>query len=361
MQIIDNDIRVLVGGESLLQLNSILEKEYKDAKTFVLVDENTLEHCFPLLVEFVPGLNEAEVIEIESGEESKSMEMVTQLCQTLIELGADRKSLLVNLGGGVITDLGGFVASVYKRGIDFINIPTSLLAQVDASVGGKVGVDLGELKNQIGVFNHANCVAVDPQFLATLSEQQLFSGYAEMLKHALIADENHWKRLMKVDFDDPKSMAGLLYESVMIKYNVVVSDYKEAGDRKKLNFGHTIGHAIESFLMKRGTPIFHGEAVACGMLCEAYISKKNNGLSEADLEQILKVICTVYHKIEFSSGDYHHLIELMKTDKKNENNEINFSLLTTIGDSSVNHYPDIEMITEALGYYQENYRGWQLN
>lgn len=354
MHIVDGQIRVLIGEDSLQRLNVLLEEEYPNNKKYLLVDENTLQNCLPLISQFVPALKEVEVIEIESGEHSKNMELVTQLCQSLIDLGADRNSLLINLGGGVITDLGGFVASIYKRGIDFINIPTTLLAQVDASVGGKVGVDLGELKNQIGVFNHASCVVVNPLFLKTLSDKELFSGYAEMLKHGLIADVDHWNRLMKVNFDDVKMMSFLLYESIMIKYNIVISDFKETGDRKKLNFGHTIGHAVESLLMQKNTPVLHGEAVACGMLCEAYISNQVNGLSNEAFAIIEKVIRTVYKNLEFTSGDYHQLIALMKTDKKNENDRINFTLLSEIGQSSVNHYPPFDVIMSSLDHYLES-------
>ena len=236
MNIIDKEVHILIGNDSLTQLNAIIASEYNDVKKFILVDENTLQHCLPAISEYVPTLKDAEIIEIESGEASKNMELVAQLCQTLIELDADRKSLLINLGGGVITDLGGFVGSIFKRGIDFINIPTTILSQVDASVGGKVGVDLGELKNQIGVFNNAKYVVVAPMFLSTLIELELLSGYAEMLKHGLINNKQHWNNLMTINFDDNDAMTKLLYESIMVKYNIVSNDFKEKGERKKTKF-----------------------------------------------------------------------------------------------------------------------------
>lgn len=351
MEIKDNHLHVVAGESSLAVVNDLIHRDYEKVSKFILVDSNTFNHCFPLIVNHVPALKEAEILEVDSGEDSKSMEVVTQLCQALLDLGADRKSLLVNLGGGVITDLGGFVASVFKRGIDFINIPTSLLAQVDASVGGKVGVDLGEFKNQIGVFNHAKLVAIDSQFLKTLPNEQISSGFAEMFKHALIESKSHWDSLLNTS----SITDAHIFESVQIKYDIVKRDFKEDGDRKKLNFGHTVGHALEGMLLKKGVDILHGHAVAAGMVCEAYISHKLGGISKDELELVVKELTHRYAKIIFEEKEFEGLIQLMMTDKKNVDGKINFTILKGIGKSEINYTANDDLIIESLKFYKSAY------
>jgi len=256
------------------------------SKVFVLVDENTHELCLPSFMANIHGDYPYEIIEIEAGEIHKNIETCTQVWAALSELDGDRKSLLINLGGGVVTDLGGFVASAFKRGIAFINVPTTLLAMVDASVGGKTGVDLGVLKNQIGVINQPEMVLVIPSFLATLEERQLNSGFAEMLKHGLIQDAAYWEELKTfTSFEEVKKT---IRHSILIKDAVVLKDPTEQNLRKVLNFGHTLGHAIESYFLDSPDheTLLHGEAIAVGMVLEGFLSKEITGLSEAECEAI---------------------------------------------------------------------------
>jgi 3-dehydroquinate synthase len=256
------------------------------------------------------------------------------------------------LGGGVITDMGGFIASTYKRGIDFINIPTTLLSQVDASVGGKTGVDFEGLKNAVGVFNEPKGVFIYPEFLKTLESRQLFSGYAEALKHALIRDEDYWNKLGIDMLFNAENWVDLIKTSINIKNNIVLNDPLEKGERKLLNFGHTIGHAVESYsLIHDQNPLLHGEAIAIGMICESYISNSKSELTAGDLKIISDRIYTTYNSYQLNDSTYHELIELMKNDKKNECSGINFTLLNKIGGANYNMEVDVELILESLNYY----------
>lgn len=338
---------VLLGDGIFDHLAGLLsERNY--SKLFLLVDENTEKHCMPELVSRVEALQDAEILEIESGEENKSIEVCVQLWNALSELGADRRALIVNLGGGVIGDMGGFVASTFKRGIHFINIPTTLLAQVDASVGGKLGIDLGSLKNEIGVFNYPQAVYVYPGFLRTLDVRQLRSGFSEMVKHSLIADAQYWKQLAAIDHTDPDELELLIPASIEIKNRIVLSDPHEKNERRALNFGHTIGHAFESLSLGSESPLLHGEAVAAGMICEAFLSHKAAGLSEAWLNEITEYIFSLFGDVTLPPGSHDELIALMHHDKKNEHGRINFTLLQAIGKHSINCYCNASDIEEAL-------------
>ncbi|MCW3070587.1 MAG: 3-dehydroquinate synthase [Bacteroidetes bacterium] len=325
----------------------------KYSKLFILVDENSLKHCYPRLVEQVEYFKDAELIEIESGEENKSLEVCAQIWSTLSELGADRHSLFVNLGGGVISDMGGFIASTFKRGIDFINIPTTLLSQVDASVGGKTGIDLHHLKNEIGVFSNPAAVFINSDFVRTLDRRQVLSGFAEMVKHALIADAAYWKKIIQHKPGDPDELEELIKISIQIKNEVVQEDPKEKGKRKMLNFGHTIGHAIETYSLENDAkkPLLHGEAIAAGMVCEAWLSYKVCGLPEGELETVTRFILKTYKGISIEKMGQERLLELMKHDKKNEKDGISFSLLAGIGNCEINRSANAELIKEALNYY----------
>jgi len=327
----------------------------KYSRLFILVDENSLRHCYPGLVEQVEYFKTAELIEIESGEENKSLEVCAQIWSTLSELGADRHSLFVNLGGGVISDMGGFIASTFKRGIDFINIPTTLLSQVDASVGGKTGIDLHHLKNEIGVFANPAAVFINNDFIRTLDRRQVLSGFAEMIKHALIADAAYWERLLQHKPAQAEGLEELIHISVQIKNAVVQEDPKESGKRKILNFGHTIGHAIESCSLETDpeNPLLHGEAIAVGMVCEAWLSYKICGLPEKELQSITRFILKTYRKISIEKMSPGRLSELMKHDKKNEKDDIRFSLLTNIGSCEINKSATVELINESLNYYTQ--------
>lgn len=350
-----NNYSVFVSKDITKEINKFFKvNKDKYSKIFILVDENTLEHCYPQLVTKVPSFVDAEIIEIESGEENKNIDVCVQIWSTLSEYAADRQSLFVNIGGGVIGDMGGFIASTFKRGIPFFNIPTTLLSQVDASVGGKLGIDLNHLKNEIGVFNNPLAVFVDPTLLSTLDKRQVISGFAEMIKHALIADAAYWKKIKQVDFTDLDKLADLIDTSIQIKNKVVLADPFEKNVRKTLNFGHTIGHAIEThFLEKEKEPLLHGEAIAIGMICEAYLSTKVSGLSAKDLKEITNFILLVYKPVKIKENTYDRFLELMQHDKKNEKGKINFSLLSAIGKCEINVGATAEQIKASLNYYSE--------
>jgi 3-dehydroquinate synthase len=333
------------------QLNQLITTT-KPSQVFILVDENTHEHCLPTLLGNLEGEIPFEIIEIEAGEEMKTIETATQLWEILSEFNADRKALLINLGGGVITDMGGFVASTYKRGIKFINIPTTLLGMCDASIGGKTGIDHQFLKNIVGTFAKPEQIFVYPDFLKTLPFTELRSGFAEMLKHGLIADQKHWNDLISIENLTPASIFPFIETSMKIKQNVVELDFKEQNVRKTLNFGHTIGHALESLFLEKGNLIPHGEAVALGMICETRLSFLENLISEKTANQIITNIKKCYPSISIASFSKKEIIVLMKNDKKNAAGKINFSLLTGIGSSNFDYSCSEENINYALHYYQ---------
>jgi len=341
-------------GKNVFDILTEYLRPYKNCKIFLLVDKNTMQHCVSQLITNVPMLKEVEIIEIESGEENKTLDICFQIWKTLIDFKADRNSLLINLGGGVITDMGGFVASTYKRGISFINIPTTLLSQIDASVGGKTGVDFEGFKNMLGVFNEAQGVFIYPYFLKTLDKRQMLSGYAEALKHALITDKTYWEQLKKGLLSDARNWHELILTSVEIKNKIVLNDPLEKGERKLLNFGHTIGHAIESCsLINDKLPLLHGEAIAIGIVCEAYLSHLITGLSKKELTEISTTILSFYSNYKLDENKFHLIIEMMKQDKKNKNNAINFTLLKKIGSAEINHQASVENILESLNYYND--------
>ena len=332
-------------------LNDLLERR-NYSSIFVIVDTNTNEYCLSSFLTLLATESRIEIIEIESGEGFKSIESCVEIWSILTELGADRKSLVINLGGGVITDLGGFVASTFKRGIDFINIPTTLLGMVDASVGGKNGVDLGNLKNQIGTINNPEMVLIDSRFLETLPQHEMRSGLAEMLKHGLIADKSYWKKFLDLSQVDFADFDQLIYRSVEIKNDIVTQDLTENGIRKALNFGHTIGHAIESLFLEAGRPILHGEAVAAGMILESFLSMKKGLLSPEDYTAIKATVKNVFDDLEFSETDVAGILELLVHDKKNEYGSVLFALLDGIGRITVNQTADNELIVAAFQDYK---------
>ncbi|WP_067029008.1 3-dehydroquinate synthase [Allomuricauda sp. CP2A] len=322
------------------------------SKVFVLVDGNTKKHCLPFFKKEILEHPIDSIFEIESGEENKNIGTCMKVWEWLSNVDGDRKSLLINLGGGVLTDLGGFVASTFKRGIDFINIPTTLLSMVDASVGGKTGVDLGVLKNQIGVINQPVMVLVFTEFLQTLEPRQRISGYAEMLKHGLIADSDYWKQLKdKGDFTDVMK----IQESIAIKNNVVLQDPTEKGLRKILNFGHTLGHAIESYCLENPEKktLLHGEAIAIGMILEAYLSHELKGLPKLSLEEIKETFLHYFPSVDLDDNDVDSILKLLKFDKKNTHGDINFVLLQSIGEAASDIKVPEELFQKAFAYYRE--------
>lgn len=334
--------------------NLLKPKNY--SKIFVLVDENTNEHCLPYFLAHLPTEIEIEIIEIEAGEENKNIYTCIDLWHTLIELDADRKSILLNLGGGVITDIGGFVASTFKRGIDFINIPTTLLAMVDASVGGKNGVDLGNLKNQIGVINEPKSVVILSKFLETLPSNQMRSGLAEMLKHGLIYDKLYWNKLKNLNDLNTDDLDVLIKQSIEIKNEIVSQDLKENGIRKALNFGHTLGHAIESYCLESDNKkqLLHGEAIAVGMILESFISYKLDFISKESYAEIKYIITDVFEKIVFDEADIQNIMNLLIFDKKNEFGNVQYTLLNKIGESKINQIVDESLILLAFEDYLKN-------
>lgn len=334
-------------------LNALISRN-KYSSVFILTDSNTNEHCLPAFLGNIETEINVEIIEIAPGEQVKNIETCVQIWNVLTELGADRKSLLINLGGGVITDLGGFIAAAFKRGIDFIHVPTTLLAMVDAAIGGKNGVDLGHLKNQVGFIAVPQILLIDTAYLLTLPQRQLRSGLAEMLKHGLIYDREYWEEfsdLEKIDFAD---FDRLIYRSIEIKNEIVSQDPTEQGIRKSLNFGHTLGHAIESHFLgdEDRKPLLHGEAVAAGMILEAHISMEKGLLAETAYFEIKTNIQHVFETIIFDEKDLQAIGELLKHDKKNEYGKILFALLDGIGNIKINQEVDNELIFKAF----ENYK-----
>lgn len=318
------------------------------SKIAIVVDDNTKRDCLPIIQKIVTT---QKIIELPSGEENKNIDSCQLIWQDLTDLAFDRNGLLINLGGGVIGDMGGFCAATYKRGIDFMNIPTTLLSMVDASVGGKLGVDFSHLKNQIGLFQNPSVVLIDPIFLDTLPERELRSGYAEIVKHSLIQDANLWKKLQGIDYKT-LDWDSIIEHSIAIKSAVVADDPTEKGLRKILNFGHTIGHAIESFyLQHEGKKLLHGEAIAIGMICEAYLSMDRLRLSEVELIQVQKHLLEVFGKTKMESEDFDSITDLMLQDKKNNAGTIQAVLLKKIGLPKVDMPITAIETKKALKYY----------
>lgn len=333
----------------LAPLMELIQSE-KYSKVFVFADSNTSEICLPLFREMLDDYEGFDLIETDPGEENKNIDFCIGIWKTLLDFGADRKCLMINLGGGVITDMGGFVASTYKRGVDFINIPTTLLSQVDASVGGKTGIDIDNVKNMVGTFSLPQSVFIETAFLQTLPARELLSGFAEMIKHGLIADRSYYQELKISNHLQIEPMA--IHRSVEIKNEVVTIDPLEKGLRKILNYGHTIGHAVETYaLINDAKPLTHGEAIAIGMICEAFLSARNCTLSEEELRDITTYIRGLYPAYQLKKESFNQLLELMQSDKKNENGEIMFSLLSEIGKCEYNCRVSENDILESFAYF----------
>lgn len=329
-------------------------KENKYSTLFIIVDDQTNEYCLPKFLPLIETDLTIEIIEFESGEANKNIETCIEIWNVLTELGADRKSLVINLGGGVVTDLGGFVASTFKRGVDFIHIPTTLLSMVDASVGGKTGVDLGNLKNQIGVINVPQMVLIDTQYLETLPQTEMRSGLAEMLKHGLIYDAPYWRQFLNLNSIDYADFDELIYRSVEIKNEIVIQDPTEKNIRKALNFGHTLGHAIESYFLENDAKktLLHGEAIAIGMILESYISLHKNLINEQEYVEIKNTISSIYDNVKFEDTDIEPILELLVHDKKNEYGMIQFALIEGIGKIRINQLVENKLILDAFNDYK---------
>jgi 3-dehydroquinate synthase len=337
--------QVIIGDEVFKAVSSFLS-ENAYSSYFILCDENTLQHCLPLLVTSCPKLSAAEIIEIESGEASKSLEFSAHIWQTFIENQADKKSLLINLGGGVVSDLGGFTASVYKRGIDFINIPTSLLAMADASVGGKTGIDFNAVKNSLGTFAQPKAVFIHPAFLKTLPERHFQNGLAEVYKMALVSDKKFWDVLK-----ESHSPEFLITKSVVLKNKIVLKDPFDKGIRKILNFGHTIGHTLEAFLQEQEQSLLHGEAILAGMIMESHISFQKKLLSKKELREIVSVFQSSFHLRKIEGVPFRSIIDLVKNDKKTAGNKFRFSLIAKIGTGKYDVEVNESQVKKATDYY----------
>ena len=323
-------------------------------KLFILTDTHTHRLCLPRL-STVQLLQDAEQIVIEPEDLHKNLETLSAVWQALSSRGATRHSLLINLGGGMVTDLGGFAAATFKRGIAYINVPTTLLAMVDAAVGGKTGINFNGLKNEIGAFYPAQSVLLETDFMRTLDRHNFFSGYAEMLKHGLISDTAHWAELLNFDTDSPdyEQLKNMVGRSVKVKEDIVQQDPHEHGIRKALNLGHTIGHAFESLALSENRPVLHGYAVAWGLVCELYLSHIKTGFPKDKMQQTIRFIKENYGAFSFDCKQYDTLYELMTHDKKNTAGIINFTLLHEIGDIVLNQTADKDTIFEALDFYRE--------
>ncbi len=318
---------------------------------FLVVDQNTRRYCMPLLEDQLHG--KVHVIEVAAGERHKNLQSCTTIWQQMMQAGADRQSLCINLGGGVIGDMGGFCAATFKRGLRFVQVPTTLLSMVDASIGGKLGVDFEGVKNSIGLFCDPAAVFIDPVFLNTLPARELRSGFAEVIKHTLIADSAQWQQLQQVRTLEKVDWPAFLLPSLNIKRRIVMADPLERHIRKALNFGHTIGHAIEAQRLQTKQPLLHGEAIAIGMICEAWLSTELCGLSQSNREAITSYVLHHFGKVELDSGQLDNWLGLMKKDKKNRGRAINCSLLSAIGEPAIDQICTENRIKAAILYYQQ--------
>lgn len=323
------------------------------SKLFILVDGNTRKYCLPYFLKKNEEKLDFEIIEIEAGEMHKNMDTCGIIWNQLTNLGADRKSVLINLGGGVITDMGGFAASTFKRGIRFVNIPTTLLSMVDASVGGKTGVDLGVLKNQIGLFSSPEMVLIDTSFLKTLSDREMRSGLAEIIKYGLTFDMSIWRDIQMMSMSEVEVMDDLVHRSIEIKNDVVLKDLREDNLRKTLNFGHTMGHAIESYFLesKDKNSLTHGEAIAIGMVIELYYSSKLFNYPISETESLKSFVIDYFGKVAILASDFDAIISLMKYDKKNVNGMVNFILLKNDDEFAFDVQLDRDLLLEGFKYY----------
>jgi 3-dehydroquinate synthase len=348
-----NGYSIFIGDDVFETVRSYLHQyEFKENKVFVLVDENSRKYCLPRLMSNIQLFQRVHILEVPSGEETKNLEIAQKLWRELIAAGADRSSVLINLGGGTISDLGGFVASTFKRGIRYVNIPTTLLAMVDASIGGKAGIDLDGLKNQIGVFSNPQIVFIIPEFLDTLPRRQYLNGFAEVIKHALIYEKHYWEDLSGISFANTSNWKEIINWSAEIKNYFVMEDPLDTGFRKVLNFGHTLGHALESFsLVHDQESLLHGEAIAIGLICESYISYKHAGLPIEELDAIVEYVLSNFDFYPIPSDSMDGILDNLKHDKKNLRDNLNFTLLTSIGNSMINQHADIKLVKESLLYY----------
>jgi len=350
---ISSDPIIVIGRDSLKKLNSILAN-YQHERIVIVCDVNTKQACLPVLLEEVPQLNSVPVFEMLIGEAHKSLNEIERLCSFLLNEGVGRKSLIINLGGGIVCDLGGFAASIYMRGIDFIQIPTSLLAMVDASVGGKTGVNFAGLKNMLGSFTQPRAVLVFPNFIQTLPADESTSGFAEMVKHALLSGEDAWEEVSNFDIQQTSNWSNIIEKSIRFKYQITQADFQEQGIREQLNFGHTTAHVFESLALKRGEKLLHGFAVASGILAELILAEQLHILTDSYIitkyVELLKKYFTLFH---FNENELDSLLQFMHSDKKNKQGNVTFSLIQKPGQIALNIQADEQSIEKALRIYMK--------
>lgn len=351
IKIIENPYPIYIGEINAFDFERFQQIIKGFSKVVIIVDENTKKYCLPKILD-IPSLKNARVIELKSGESTKTIQKTIDIWSEFTEMNLDRNTLVVNLGGGVISDIGGFAASVFKRGLHYINIPTTLLAMVDASIGGKTGVNFKGLKNQLGVFSDPEVIFIDTEFLQTLPKRELYAGYAEIVKHALIMDITLWEMLVKIKPEDVYYQNEIIKRAVYVKSNIVNTDPLEKDIRKILNFGHTIAHSIESYSLKNDSnPLLHGEAVAIGMICETYLSVVKNGLSSETANQIYTYLKSLFPKYRIDNNAIVELLKTIKQDKKNKNGKLNFTLISEIGKALIDNNIDEDLIAECIHFY----------
>lgn len=328
--------------------------QHEVINVFVIIDEHIETHCLP---HFIKNFNCSvfEIIRIPTGEKNKNIATTLFIWETLAQKKADKNSLILNLGGGMITDVGGFAASTYKRGMPFIHIPTTLLAMVDAAIGGKTGIDLHHVKNQIGTISLPQFIVIDSDFLFTLPKEQLLSGMAEVIKHALIEGEQEWERISKLQLEDLQSIYEIIPDSISVKQKIVAKDPQEKNERKILNYGHTLGHAIETFSLGKGQiPLLHGEAIAIGMILETYLSHRIYGFPKDKLEAITTYTLSLFEKHFYDESAIKTIIELMMFDKKNSNGKVKFVLMKNLGDFALDCEVNEALIFDAFHFYHHH-------
>ena len=352
-EFVAGDHPVFVGVGALALLQRSLGQSGHGVKYFVLGDDITLAACLPELLAHVPALASAPTIEVYHGEHSKDLEVCRNVWSYLMENGADRSSVLVSLGGGVVTDLGGFVAGAYMRGIRSVHVPTTLMGMVDAAIGGKSAIDLGGVKNLIGLFAPPVGTYVHPPFLRTLGKRELLNGVAEMIKHGLIRDAAHWNAVRRAPLHDLDALVPLILRSAAIKAEVVTEDPRESGPRKLLNFGHTIGHALEAYTLEsQKRSLLHGEAVAIGMICESWLSWRLGHFDRDKMDAVQEHLLGLYPPVLLQDTDHHRVVELMRSDKKNREGVFRFTLLTDIGAAVTDVPVTAAQASSALDHYR---------
>lgn len=351
IKIIENPYPIYIGEINAFDFERFQQIIKGFSKVVIIVDENTKNYCLPKILD-IPSLKNAKVIELKSGESTKTIQKTIDIWSEFTEMNLDRNTLIVNLGGGVISDIGGFAASVFKRGLHYINIPTTLLAMVDASIGGKTGVNFKGLKNQLGVFSDPEVIFIDTEFLQTLPKRELYAGYAEIIKHALIMDFTLWEMLVKIKPEDIYYQNEIIKRAIYVKSNIVNTDPLEKDIRKILNFGHTIAHSIESYSLKNDSnPLLHGEAVAIGMICETYLSVVKNGLNSETANQIYTYLKSLFPKYRIDNNAIVELLQTIRQDKKNKNGKLNFTLISEIGKALIDNNIDEDLIAECIHFY----------